>query len=315
MFRNTTAIHTALAFDQNFIVPFYALLISLFDSNKQNCFVFHLIVTGLTAQEREEIANFIRKHGQEVFFYQVNQNMVQKFVLPESTHFSFATYYRLFFPAVVPTQVRKLLYLDTDIIVIGDLAPLYNLNIDKVPLAASVDPKINRRPELGVYEDNSYFNAGVLLINLEQWTKQEISSKAIDFIFSYPDKIQWADQDGLNAVLVNNWEKFDNKFNITYYDIPSYLTKKELLIFLRDKVIIHFTTQHKPWLISGANRLRFLYQRQLKYLPTNLSKKHTDLDNKFNYLKFLKIVIKEFLVDYTPVFYYRKRRRGKGTTN
>lgn len=307
MFSNTDVINIALAFDQNFIIPFYVLTNSIFDTNPQNKFVFHLIATGLKESEKNDVKNFIEKHKGEIHFYQPDEKLLEKFVIPKHTHFSIATYYRLFFPELISPEIKKLLYLDTDIVIIGDLAPLYNINIDQVPLAASVDPKINRRPELGIYEDHNYFNAGVLLINTEEWNRQQVTFKAIEFLLSFPDKIQWADQDGLNAVLIKNWKKIDNKFNITYYDIPPYLSKKEIINFLKDKTVIHFTTQHKPWLISGANRLRFLYQQQLKNLPVKTYKKYTDLDNKMNYLKFIKIKIKEFLIDFTPLFNSRKK--------
>jgi lipopolysaccharide biosynthesis glycosyltransferase len=115
-------IHIALAFDQNFIVPFYVLLTSIFLNNKNNNLLFHTITEGIDQKQKDEITSFVQGNNAEITFYSVDVKLVQQFILSlDAPHVTSATYYRLYFPELVPTSVNKLLYLDIDIIVNGDL--------------------------------------------------------------------------------------------------------------------------------------------------------------------------------------------------
>jgi lipopolysaccharide biosynthesis glycosyltransferase len=303
MFQQNNKIHLAIAFDQNFITPFYVLLTSIFFNNKGKALSFHVIAIKIDKKEKKKILHFIKENSAEIFFYEVDKNLVDRFVMPGKSHVSIATYYRLFFPSLVSDKVERLLYLDTDIVVIGDLLELYSIPMETFPLAASIDVIVSARPELGINNPQSSFNAGVLLINLREWRKQKISERTIQFLTENPHKIIFHDQDALNAVLISNWLKIDNRFNLTYFDIPINLPKRHFSSFLKDKVIIHYTTEHKPWLTLCRNRLRFLYHYYLTKSPLANKKKYTDLEWKNQLLyRYLKLRFKEFLIDHQNVF-------------
>lgn len=299
MAHDKNDIHLAIAFDQNFIIPVYVLLTSIFENSKpENNIIFHAIATGVDVNQIENITKFVHSKDCQIFFYEIDKNNLTGFVIPENTHFSLATYYRLFFPALVPNEVERLLYIDIDIVVIDDLAELYNSELQSFPVAAVLDPKINLRPDLGITEENNYFNAGVLLINVQEWKAQDISNKAIKFLNDYPSKIQWVDQDALNAILYKNWVRLDKKYNLTFYHLPVNLQKKNFDKFLKGKVIIHYTTQNKPWLITCTNRLRFLYHHYLAKSPlSGISKYVDEKDKNIHIYKILKMKTKEFMID------------------
>ncbi|KAA5548770.1 glycosyltransferase family 8 protein [Adhaeribacter rhizoryzae] len=296
-------IHVALAFDQNFIIPFYVLITSIFKNNKENKIVLHAIAAGVDTREREKITRFVQQNQSQIFFYELDKAKVETLVLPDNVHFSAATYYRLFFPSLVPQEIKKLLYIDTDTVVVGNLAELYRVNVDAVPAAAALDAKISLRPDLGINTAGHYFNAGVMLINTELWKSQHILEKALQYLHDFPERIEWADQDALNALLQNNIVKVSNRFNITFYDIPKYLTRQEFDAFIQDKVIIHYTTQNKPWLMTCTNRLRYIYHDYLRLSPYATQQKYVDFKlNKPDVFKYLKVRLKEFLIDTTGIF-------------
>ncbi|RPD51605.1 glycosyltransferase family 8 protein [Paracnuella aquatica] len=293
-------IHLALAFDQNFITPFYVLLTSIFENNKESNFALHTIASGVDAAELNEIAAFVQQNNSQIHYYTIDASQVDNFVIPENSHFSPATYYRLFFPALVPKHIEKLLYIDTDTIVIGKLSQLYNTDISQYPVAAVLDEVMPARPELGIPKDGQCFNAGILLMNLPQWRSQRVSERAIAFLNEFPEKIQWVDQDALNAILIGNWYHLPTRYNLTFYNIPKKLKKKDIAAFLEDKVIIHYTTQHKPWILGCANRLRFLYEEYFDKSPR--AKQPMYLDFKVpSLLRHTRTRFKEFLIDYTSL--------------
>jgi lipopolysaccharide biosynthesis glycosyltransferase len=298
--ENNKAIHIALAFDRNYISPFYVLLTSIFINNKDCNFNFYIIAGGLKEDELKNISEFIKKHNCIVSFYEVDDTQISNLVMPEKSHFSPSTYYRLFFPSLVPEEIAKLLYIDTDIVVINSLSELYNTEV-LLPIAAALDPKDEVRPELGIFEKGKYFNSGVLLINLKEWKKANVLEKTINYLNEYPEKIKFVDQDALNAVLIDKWEKLPSKYNVTFYDIPEHIQKKQINGFLKDKIIIHYSTQNKPWLLTCTNRLRFLYNYYLKLSPFPNTPNYTGNPKK-PYWRLVKRSLKELLIDYTNYF-------------
>jgi lipopolysaccharide biosynthesis glycosyltransferase len=288
-------IHLALAFDQNYIVPIYTLLTSIFDNNRKNSIVFHVIATGLSKLEKDSLRLYVNKNNSEIHFYEIEESHLAALVLNEGDHFTVAAYYRLFFPLLVPAEVKKLLYLDTDIIVLGDLMELYQTEIGEVPVAVALDVNIGPRPDLGV-EDGYYFNSGVLLINIPEWRAQCITEKALKFMQDFPEKIKWVDQDALNGVLLKNFKILESRFNLTIADIPEDLPKRSFKHFLQDKIVIHFTTANKPWFGHGVNKFRYLYHYYLMKSPHPFKSKYIDFKWESNYLKkFIKIRLIENL--------------------
>ena len=88
-------------------------------------------------------------------------------------YYSKSTYYRLFIPTLYP-ELDKALYLDSDIVVLGDISELYNVDLGENLLGAVHDQAVQNTPEfqeyvlnrIGVKNQEDYFNAGVLLMNL-----------------------------------------------------------------------------------------------------------------------------------------------------
>ncbi|MDO4997949.1 MAG: glycosyltransferase family 8 protein [Neisseria sp.] len=175
--------------------------------------------------------------------------------LPTLKHInSESTFYRLFLAELLPKELDKVLYLDADLIATGDLRPLFDLNLDDFPLAAVIDPfarDIHQRQE---------FNAGVLLINLTLWRQIQFAQHAISLL--KPEKAL-NDQDVLNAYFKKNYLELNRGFN---YQVGGdalypYAKLEHLLEDLGEQVplIIHYTTEAKPWHTHLKTRFRDLY--------------------------------------------------------
>nr|MBA2761518.1 glycosyltransferase family 8 protein [Segetibacter sp.] len=222
-----------------------------------------------------------------------NEDEVRKSVIvPPDSQFTIATYYRLYFHALIPEGIDKLLYIDTDTIVIGDLKELYNIDIGNAPIAAVADPVPELRSDLGLYKEGQYFNAGVLLIDIKNWREQKVTENALQFILDHPEKIQYVDQDALNATLIDKWFRIDKKYNLSYLYVSLQVPAKALI---KDAVIIHYTTSLKPWHCLAKNKLRYLYQRYLKMSPKSNEKKYIDFKWTLPIVRtFVRMRIKEF---------------------
>jgi len=277
---NNNTIHIALTFDQNYLTPFFVVLTSVFSNNPESRIHVHAIATGVSSAEKNRISAFVQQNRGEVFFYEIEPEQVQGLMIPKNSHLSAAMYYRLFLPFLVPEQIGKLLYLDTDIVVIGSLKELYDTNLNNLPFGAIPEISATKnRPDLGIYEENIYFNSGVLLMNIAEWKKQRITEKTLQYIHDFPNKLIYPDQDALNVITENHYYKLDGKYNVLPFDIPEYLPTRKYKDFLKDKVIMHYTLkEYKPWSILSTHHFSYLYKTYFDKSPQANEKMYTDVE-------------------------------------
>jgi lipopolysaccharide biosynthesis glycosyltransferase len=268
-------LHLGIAFDQNYMRHFYALFASILQHNSQHSIVVHAIITGLSDLDKAHIKNYAENNGATIYFYEIDENFVKQFVV--NSHWSSAVYYRLFFPIIIPESVTRLLYLDTDIVVINDLCELFTLDLGNHPIAAVYDNWVKTAPQLGIMEEGDYFNSGMMLINIPVWKKEKVTEKVFGYLATYPERINYVDQCALNAVLINQWKKLDFRYNVLHSWIPEGMTKKEQRQFLKNKYIIHYTLD-RPWKMLCRNQFRYLYFKYLRKSPFRPNKKYDDFE-------------------------------------
>lgn len=255
------SIHLGIAYDQNYLPQFYALAASIFASNSGNDITIHAIVTGVTADSRARIKEYVQENKAHILFYDVDEEQLGKYVL--TNKWTSAVYYRLMFPLMVPKEVTKLLYIDSDTLVLNDLHTLFDQSTGSYPVAAVYDNYVRKQDLLGIHEEGEYFNSGVLLINIPKWNEQRISEQCFEYLAKYPERILFVDQCALNAVLKNNWKKMDFRMNCLYSYLPDGMNRRELRSFIADVVVLHFTLQ-RPWTYLCKNPYRSLYGRYLR---------------------------------------------------
>ncbi len=193
--------------------------------------------------------------------------------VPVFGHVGRCTYYKIITPQFLPQDNNRVIYLDCDIIVTGDIGELWDVDIKGYALGAIRDwaPTFCSRTHLlackGVHASNQseYFNAGVLVLDLEMWRKNRISDEVLSFIKQNKENIRWHDQDGLNAVFVDQWYKFEDRWN-QRVDCAKKDEKGELsgLGFRSccQDGIIHYASKIKPWdyeAVHSGKELFFKY--------------------------------------------------------
>jgi len=218
-------------------------------------------------------------------------------------HIGVEAYYRL--DLIEYIKEKKLLYLDSDLIVEGDIIELLNTDLgDKIVLAVE-DPAISslNKKIHGIEEKDSYFNSGVMLINCELWRKKNISEKVIKYIRENPEKLEFLDQDGLNKILKNERGKLPSSWNYIVKSLPifSIVLKKPSA----EKInIIHYAGIIKPWFLLDRHPLRNRYWYYAKQTPWFKEQKQKNR-KLINILKRL-IDYEKFIIDK-----FEKRRRFK----
>ncbi len=208
-----------------------------------------------------------------------------------------ATYYRVLIPELLPPSYHKAIYLDADVIVQADLGKLWDTPFGGRHLLAVQDQGIwlisgpfglKSYKSLGIPEDAKFFNTGVLVLDLDKWRQDRIAEKIFDRVRHHPFDGIGHDQDGVNAVLWNDWTELDPRWN----QMPQLLQLKvaEESRFdrdtfhrvLEDPYIIHYAyASAKPWRFGckhPATSKFFVYLDKTAYRGFRPTQWHTRLD-------------------------------------
>lgn len=160
-------------------------------------------------------------------------------------YYTNTTYFRLFLPELYP-QYDKVLYLDSDIIVVGDISELYNIDMGTNLIAAAPDDIIQYNKVfqdyaelvVGVEKYQHYFNAGVLLMNLDELRKFDFQKKFLYLLGTVKFSVA-QDQDYLNRLCKGRVKLISHDWDVMPYVNDE--TKPE------DIKIIHYNFAYKPW--------------------------------------------------------------------
>jgi lipopolysaccharide biosynthesis glycosyltransferase len=240
---NQEPIVLVCAADENYAMPLavtvYSASLNLKSQQRIELFV---IDGGIKESTKSRIKKSLASESITISWVQPTETLFNN--LPLTDTLTTATYYRLLIAQLIPTHFHKAIYLDTDVVVKGDLSQLWNIDIGDNYVLAVQD--ISQR-------SFKYFNSGVLVINLEKWRTDNTGSKVIEYIEQNRDSIRWLDQDGLNGVLAEKWGELDPRWN-QMHAIHEYSSWRESPYaedvyndVLHNPYIVHFTTPPKPW--------------------------------------------------------------------
>lgn len=271
------------ATDDNFVQHCSIMLVSLLINNKD--IDIYVLTEGLKPENKAIITEEVERYNGNVNFCIVDSSIVERFPMPSGEglkHISRATYYRLLISELLPANVHKAIYLDCDIIVNGNLLPLWNIDITNYALAASKQIGFGfEAVRLGYPIEYGYFNAGVNIINLDYFRLNDINKKLIQYIVDNYDKIVYHDQDTLNAVLYDKCLHIMPQWNMTNIAYAFRLCdrgdryggkvinryteeKKNVIEYKANPIILHYVSRPKPWQKGCIHPLYNLYYQYAK---------------------------------------------------
>ena len=284
---NQHRIPTLICFNENYTQHAAVCMVSLLENNPNSDFDFVVVTTQGLGNTEERLHRTVGKY--ENCTLRIHFKKSDSLALPLRIHYSMDTYTRLWADEFFPDHVERILYLDGDMVVVGNISELWNTNLGDAVLGAVTIPGSTRCAPFGIPESFGYFQSGVLLINLKRWRQDRILARCIDWIEHNHEKIVDADQDVLNACLYDRRYPLPSVWNVIapfYFNYhPLGIPRDELQVIRRDARIIHFNGPSKPWHYLSRHPRRDEYWKYLAltewrdYVPpdrnlVNWGKKH-----------------------------------------
>lgn len=229
--------------NENFLDIAEEAIFSISYYNKEHI-NFYLMYSELPEEKIQKFQKFVEEKCHNSF-------MSIKFELPEAVkipkildgfYVGIETYYRLFAPFILPKELDKILYLDVDLICMGDLSGLYQEELGDNYFVGCEDKGIGIEDlsRLNLPLDYHYINAGVILINLKKMREDFTAQKIVDMVLEQSKDLKYLDQDFINKNFSNKIKVVSNKYNwlvktCKYKDMPY------------RPIILHYAGSNKPW--------------------------------------------------------------------
>lgn len=241
--------------------------------------VFYLMDDQIDIAVKKKIRASIERAHAAIHFCEVDANQFASFFV--SGQLSRASYFRLEMGHLLPRTVEKVIYLDCDLLVLDDIAALWDYDMGGHPLAAVMDLGImasgkdwrGKQKQLGFSKNDSYFNAGVLMVNLKVWREHDYGRQAEQLAASHAYRHH--DQDALNALFHRNWQPVPLQWNVippVWYLFLKILRRRDfrrLAVEARRHIsILHYAGGYKPWEYdadAAFNAKYYEYLRQTEF--------------------------------------------------
>ena len=242
--KNKNIIPVFFAVDDGYI-PFLGIALkSLIDNaSDENKYQIKILYTNVSGENIRRIKKY-EKENINIEFVDLNKQFEDiKEKLYTRNYFSNTTYYRLFIPELYP-EYKKAIYIDSDTICLTDIANLYNIDMENNLIAGVPDGAIQAidvfkdyvERVVGVSDYNNYFNAGIIVMNLEELRKYKFQDKFIYMLGKVRFEVA-QDQDYMNRLCKGRVKLLDFSWN----RMP--IMGKQS----GDINIIHYNLGAKPW--------------------------------------------------------------------
>ena len=246
MEQNLNEIPIFFAVDDAYI-PYLAVTLEslIAHISDENTYVIKVLYTSINNENMEKLYKYKRKNV-SIEFVELNKYVEKiKDALYTRDYYTKTTYFRLFLPDLYP-QYKKAIYLDSDIVILEDIANLYNIDIGQNLVAGVPDGAVQTVPifqeyvekVVGLSDYNKYFNAGILLLNLEELRKFRFLEKFLYLLTTIKFTVA-QDQDYLNRICKGKAKILENGWNA--------MPMEELKLDEEELKIIHYNLGMKPW--------------------------------------------------------------------
>lgn len=259
-----------VAINQNYSKQLNILLRSIQTSNPTEKFSVYILHKNLKQTDINEIITNLNLNLFQIHPIQIPNSEIDHFPVYEK-RYPIEIYFRIFAAKYLPKNLDKILYLDTDIVVINKLKELYETDFENNYFIATthIQKLLHKFHEirLGLNKKYPYINTGVLLMNLTELRKRPIEKEVFDFVRKNKKKLMLPDQDIISTLYGDKIKLVDNlKYNLgeralNLYNISHPTHQITTKWINKNTIIIHYYGRNKPWNKHYKGKLNHYYKK------------------------------------------------------
>ena len=256
------------ASDDNYI-PCLAVAIHSLEKNasKKNNYKLIILHSGMSEKGKQEIKEFEQENIKIDFkdISNIENDLKDDLALRLRDYYSSTIYYRIFIGSLFP-EYHKAVYIDSDVVLLDDIANLYNTDLEGNIIGAIPDGVVHDSKKLQDYvevndgvENKKYFNSGVLVIDLDKFRETRVEERFVRILTKYNCDTIAPDQDYLN-ILCKDKVKY---LPLSWDKMPDYCEHLDE----KDLHLIHYNMFRKPWHYRDVeySDIFWKYAKETKY--------------------------------------------------
>ncbi|WP_414576670.1 glycosyltransferase family 8 protein [Anabaena sp. CCY 9402-a] len=238
---------------------------------------FYILSPDISQQNTQKIQQICTQFDAKVSIIPIDLSLFNSLPIVQE-HLNLNVYSRLC-GADILRQCDRIIYLDCDLIVLGDIVELFNTELEKKPIAATPHVQFPYqdifRQNFDVEGEDIYFNGGVILIDSIHWRKNRYGELTLTWATKNANKLHYNDQDALNVVFWKNYCHLPGVWNVEARLYKEKLLglpqNEEITKRMQNPKIIHYTGADKPWASKKYVPMRHLYTYYSKQLSQSFS--------------------------------------------
>lgn len=246
----------AVSLNKKVFFPAYVTLTSAFENWEGGCIHAYILHSELERDQIEAFQQLAEKYGGQSIECKVNGEDFAGYRTTQD--WSVETYYRLFLTDFLPEDMERILYVDTDVIINQNIREYYEQDFEGNCFVVSRDLSM-KKPALDSgwhvarilrEEGYPYFNAGVMLYNLELLREMDLPRKFVEVEKEFHDLLYALDQDVLNYMFYGK-VKFVDEYLYNFH-AKGYASEEWNYSRVKGEVkIIHYSGSEKPWNVQA----------------------------------------------------------------
>ncbi|MGI6745152.1 MAG: General stress protein A [Firmicutes bacterium ADurb.Bin300] len=268
-------INILVTLDSNYVGPLTVMLFSLLRSNPFEKFDVYVAHSSLKEADFIRIRSVADSSKCNIIPLHIDEKLLCN--APVLKRITKETYYRLIAADYLPQEVKRILYIDPDTVVINSLRSLYDTDLGENLIMGSTHTgrflEGVCRKRLNMTHGSKYVNAGVLLMNVEGIRQTVKTEDIFKYIDNNAKKLYLADQDVINALFCERTIIVDAcVFNLDEKTFKRFKNEIDNNWIDRNTVIVHFNGKYKPWKDGYKGVLKCFFDRE-----TAIMKKTTNV--------------------------------------
>lgn len=324
--------YIAYVFDENFAACAAVSMVSLLENNKKaNGVHFFIFDDGIAEESRKKLCALCDSYKADIVFIDAKpicERMAKFNVQPWRGRYS--AYIKLMLSSFLPLEVERLIVLDADTIVVGDIGELCTMDLEGHPCAMALEGIDGRYRFLSGVGNSELYNTGVIVYDLPGWRRKEVEKRFVDHLTTVRSRYMLPEEDAISIVLKGDVKRLAPQFNfITQFQ--AYATERYFKRFHWDRMgecfykleevqkarkdvrIYHCIDMFtgRPWYAENVHPYTKYYDQFLSMTPWRNIPKH---NQKVSYLVRLEYLIKKYSPQPLSDYFYSVAARWVYTT-
>lgn len=306
----------AYSCDEMYIPQTGISILSLLENNKEidhiNIYFIEKEVSNISINLLEEL---VKSYGRKLIVISFNELCIDLKINNLGRHIE-TVYAKLFFSSIL--EINKIIYIDSDTIINESLIDFWNTDLSDFLLGGVSTFTIEAKKQLNLNKSDCFINDGVVILNIEEFRKQNIQQKFIDCIADFNGNPPVLSEGVINKVCKGKIKILHPKYNLMsglisfkpnyFLELENFYSLQDIQDAVKSPVIIHYLSAfyNRPWDINCTHpfKERYIYYKSISFWK-DLPFQNKKLSIRLRVIKFLYNNFPNFVLDY---FRYFKRK-------